>query len=308
MQPGQFFTEYLDDWPKIKRYVLRDDWEKAQEFNTNARRDGIIFALPYGGILTDRKLLKPQDYHGDILRPPYPTCIFEFVGDHNANVPYENRSSKRIAVAFDRGEHVELMVIAQRDLDGRWMPPPVLFRLPYNEKRIFQLNPETGLSSTAGLLPYLINTCAHMLAACDGDIEKFYSTMAYDFGDELWAYLDFCRVMNERQVDFTDIDPDKAKNQMRRARGKVPLFAYKVLTIGKKKRKSAHLGGTHASPRSHLRRGYYRTSKTGKRHWVQPCMVKGETPGFVHKDYRVEGDEETLHVAETCKENEETFT
>ena len=85
------------------------------------------------------------------------------------------------------------------------------------------------------------------------------------------------------------IEPDEAKNRMRRARGKAPLFTYKVLTIGKKKRKSQHQGGTHASPRSHLRRGYYRTSKHGVRHWVQPCMVKGETPGFVHKDYKVEG-------------------
>ena len=79
---------------------------------------------------------------------------------------------------------------------------------------------------------------------------------------------------------------------MRRAQGKAPLYTYKVLTIGKKKPKSRRLGGTHASPRSHLRRGYYRTSQKGIRHWVQPCMVKGGTDGFVHKDYRVEGQTE----------------
>ena len=32
---------------------------------------------------------------------------------------------------------------------------------------------------------------------------------------------------------------------------------------------------------------YYRTSKKGVRHWVQACVVKGETPGVVHKEYRV---------------------
>jgi hypothetical protein len=90
-------------------------------------------------------------------------------------------------------------------------------------------------------------------------------------------------------VTFEDVEPDAKLNKMRRARGKTPLFTYKTLIIGRKKRKSQLLGGTHASPRSHLRRGYYRTSPKGIRHWVQPCMVKGETEGFVHKDYRVEG-------------------
>jgi hypothetical protein len=290
MQPGQFLTEYLDAWPKVKRYVIREDWEAAQEFNASARRDGILFALPYGGILRERRMEKPYDFDGDILRPPYPVCVFEFVGDHDANVPDENRSSKRILVAYDRGNYVELMAVAHRDIDGRWMPPPVLFQLPYAEKRLFQMSPDVGMKSTARIVPYMLNTCAHMLLACGEDMAKFKSTMAYDFGDELWAYLDFCRSINENEVTFEDVEPDKAKNQFRRARGKVPLFAYKVLTIGKKKRKSRHLGGTHASPRSHLRRGHYRTSPKGVRYWVQPCMVKGETDGFVHKDYRVEGD------------------
>jgi hypothetical protein len=108
---------------------------------------------------------------------------------------------------------------------------------------------------------------------------------------DLATYAEFCRTIHENHVTFEDIEPAAKLNKMRRARGKAPLFTYKVLTIGKKKRKAAHQGGTHASPRSHLRRGYYRTSRNGVRHWVQPCMVKGETPGFVHKDYKVEGVE-----------------
>lgn len=288
MQPGQFLTEYLDAWPKTKHHVLQNDREKAVEFNFAARREGIIFALPYGGIMTDRNIQKPLSFDGSILRPPYPVCILEFVGDHNASVPPANRSSKRIVVVSDKGDHAELRAVAHRDVDGRWMPPPVSFRLPYDEKDLFQLRPDTGLSSTARIVPYMLHTCASMLALCNEDMDQFMRTMAYDFGDELWAYLDFCRTLQDRHVDFSDVEPDAAKNRMRRARGKAPLFTYKVLTVGKKKRKSAHQGGTHASPRSHLRRGYYRTSKNGVQHWVQPCMVKGETPGFVHKDYKVE--------------------
>jgi hypothetical protein len=291
MQPGQFLSEYLDAWPKTKHSVIGEDKPKAEIFNTLARRDGILFALPYGGILLERKLDKYMKFSGNILRPPYPVCVFEFVGDHRACVRNENRSSKRVVVAVDKGDHVEIMATAHRDIDGKWMPPPVLFQLPYDEEGVMQINPETGLSSTARVVPFLLNTCATILYACNEDMDTFMRNMAMDFGDELWAYLDFCRVVNENEVTFDDVEPDAAKNKMRRARGKAPLFTYKTLVIGKKKRKSQHLGGTHASPRSHLRRGYYRTSQKGVRHWVQPCMVKGETDGFVHKDYRVEAVE-----------------
>jgi hypothetical protein len=128
------------------------------------------------------------------------------------------------------------------------------------------------------------------LIADDGmTLEQFYDTHA-KFSIKIFVnYVCFCGILNEFHTEFEDVEPNVATNKMRRARGKPPLFSYKTLTIGKKKRKSRHLGGTHASPRSHLRRGYYRTSPKGIRHWVQPCMVKGETEGFVHKDYRVEG-------------------
>jgi hypothetical protein len=52
---------------------------------------------------------------------------------------------------------------------------------------------------------------------------------------------------------------------------------------------SEYKGGTHASPRQHLRRGHYRHyKKTGKIAWVNQCTVGSLTNGYVHKDYRVE--------------------
>lgn len=47
-------------------------------------------------------------------------------------------------------------------------------------------------------------------------------------------------------------------------------------------------GGTHASPRWHKRRGYWRTmKKSGKQVWVQPCEVGKKSDGMVYKDYEV---------------------
>lgn len=47
-------------------------------------------------------------------------------------------------------------------------------------------------------------------------------------------------------------------------------------------------GGTHASPRWHKRRGYWRTmKKSGKVVWVQACEVGSKSNGMVYKDYEV---------------------
>jgi len=52
--------------------------------------------------------------------------------------------------------------------------------------------------------------------------------------------------------------------------------------------KPEHKGGTHASPRWHKRRGYWRTMrKSGKQVWVSECEVGTKSNGMVYKDYQV---------------------
>lgn len=49
-------------------------------------------------------------------------------------------------------------------------------------------------------------------------------------------------------------------------------------------------GGTHASPRWHKRRGYWRhMKKSGKVVWVQACEVGKKSNGMVYKDYEIVG-------------------
>lgn len=286
MQPGQFFTEYLDMLPRLKHLVSKRDYKAAVECAVTARRSGVMFALPNGGRMTDRA--KSVSMAGDLFRPPYPVCILEFVGEHRPEVPVGDRATKRVIIVVDKGTHVDIFPLAYRDRDSAWHPAIFKFSLGYGAEVSGSVLSGTFklLTAFSGVMPDTFSRIAD--GYYKGDLNNFGSCMADDFVDELWAYADFCRVLHENEVTFDEVKPDKAQNQSRRARGKAPLFTYKVLTVGKKKRKSRQLGGTHASPRSHLRRGYYRTSKHGVRHWVQPCMVKGDTDGFVHKDYRVE--------------------
>ena len=285
MQPGQFFTEYLDSLPKLKKLLHVADYTITEASAVKVRKHATMFVLPEGGVLTDRKL---KSFSGELLRPPYKHVVLEYT-DIPGDLPVgQIRSSKRIVIAVDMGTYVTILPCVFNDKEQAWVPHIYMATFNYTDPDIFYI--KDGVSNVKVkydvCLPMIFKAISQQWT---GTIKSLTQQIADDLRDEMNAYIDFCYVLHNNEITLDDVVPDKTKNQFRRARGKAPLFTYKVLTIGKPKRKSKHLGGTHASPRSHLRRGYYRTSRNGIHHWVQPCMVKGDIDGFVHKDYKVEG-------------------
>lgn len=290
MQPGQYFTEYMDSLPKLRKLIHPADYMIAAKTVERVRENAHFFALPPGGVLTDRttKTLKPVS--GEMFRPPYNWVVLEYEAIPGPTPVGQALCPKRIVLAMDvGGEAVHILPCLYNETEQRWIPHIYMARMQYGEpEAVYVLGNELHARvEYTYCLPKLFEA---MRSQWSGDRDSFMLQIAHDLRDEINAYLDFCYVIHNHEITYDEVEPDKAKNQFRRARGKAPLFTYKVLTVGKPKRKSRHLGGTHASPRSHLRRGYYRTSKNGVRHWVQPCMVKGETDGFVHKDYKVVGE------------------
>lgn len=283
MQPKHFFTEYLSE---LNSGLLRDyskiDRERAEGLAKRIRQQAILFAVegdPYSDEYWEE--LRGREMH---LKPPYPVCVLEYMLPD----PKSGVMRPRMIFVSDEGDGVILVPVENYSairLDVGWIPPVGGLHVSYDVKK--------GEIPTITLRTSLPDTFAEAVKAfeqhnTDPDRE-FMDFILGVWASDLNTYITFCKNLHEYEVTFADIEPDKDRNKLRRARGKTPLFTYKVLTIGKPKRKSKHLGGTHASPRSHLRRGYYRSSRNGVRHWVQPCMVKGDTDGFVHKDYKVEG-------------------
>lgn len=82
--------------------------------------------------------------------------------------------------------------------------------------------------------------------------------------------------------------PDDKLNKKRIKNGKVPLFSYKTLHIKTDESKTSKpdQGGTHASPRLHLRRGHIRHLPKGNI-WITDCVVGDVKKGIVLKDYKV---------------------
>jgi len=298
MQPGYYLTHFLDNMKKHMHRHTPADVKKMERLLRDVK-SAVCFQLPKNGILfKDDEHLDdmPLDAEG-FTRPPYPVVAMEFdfeIPDGSTeHVVLIMIDMPEIVTADGRKGGVYCIPTATSPEDGNWKVPTFGFMLPYTQFGTWSVEGK-GWTHHVGFQPFLPDAMLE-LAEMNEKADRIETFMQEMYEEEIMfyvrGYLHFCAALGMHDVSFTDIEPHKGRNKMRRALGKAPLFTYKVLTIGKKKPKTRQLGGTHASPRSHLRRGHYRTApKSGRRYWVEPCMVKGETPGFVHKDYRVEGD------------------
>lgn len=100
-------------------------------------------------------------------------------------------------------------------------------------------------------------------------------------------YKAFFSALNCSNINSVEHSPSEKLQKARAKRGKQPLFSYWTLEIDLPKSRAVgeDYGGTHASPRLHLRRGHPRQYAPGKYCWVQPCVVGNKAAGMVHKDY-----------------------
>lgn len=286
MQAGQYFSGFLEAIAKLgSRFnYTKQDIASLSDFLRRAKLHGVLFSL--GEIIYDRDEASSYVADHDLPRnPPYPVCILEYKGADSTDDPTAEPALV-IAVEAKAQDSVLLIPIRYyRDQKAGWLPPFFAIKLSYDKG-------DTERYTVGIMMPdaYKESEKLYLEDNPTGDFGLFCISNS---ATALQAYLGFCKTLHENEVTFTDVVPDKKANQMRRARGKAPLFTYKTLTIGGPKQQGhGKGGGTHASPRSHLRRGHYRTLKSGKRIWINSFMVVGNGEGFVHKDYKVLGGQD----------------
>jgi hypothetical protein len=264
IRPGNLLTSFMDTMKRTSG-ISRNDVKAMRKRVEMAATRGVKFISPPAPILDFDTPMLLSDF-----RPPYPVTVIE--GDQ---LP----GACGLVIAHDTGDSVELNFITHAEAGtetlsggtGGWFVSPLMCRIPYSDASAHD--------------PYDMDVKIILKEAMK---EQDLSMDSYKPAIRFYAAV--CQILANHNVETSDVEPDAKAARSRRIRGKAPLFTYKTLIIGApKKRQVVRGGGTHASPRSHLRRGFYRTSPKGVRHWVQACMVKGETPGLVHKDYQVEG-------------------
>lgn len=111
---------------------------------------------------------------------------------------------------------------------------------------------------------------------------------ANDITGEVSTVIEFLCALACSNTELIDGQPPKeSANKKREKKGKAPFYTYKILTV-KPSRGGGEspYGGTHTSPRVHLRRGHIRRLKT-KTVWVNATVVGDKSRGMVTKDYAV---------------------
>jgi hypothetical protein len=123
------------------------------------------------------------------------------------------------------------------------------------------------------------------------DGEEVFKQSMKDIASEVSALLELCEALSCSNVHHQVMEQiNPAINQRRIRDGKVPLYETRTLWIdvpGESKGSGEWQGGTHRSPRQHLRRGHIRNLQSGKKVWVNAALVGAKKSGFIKKDYAI---------------------
>ena len=109
----------------------------------------------------------------------------------------------------------------------------------------------------------------------------------YDMIDEVNCVLNMMEALSCRNVSTEQL-PVKNNKLAQRKKGALPYDLYHVLVVNSRtNQKSPDQGGSHRSPREHLRRGHIRRLQSGNI-WVNSTIVNHGHHGKVHKAYALE--------------------
>lgn len=221
------------------------------------------FLLPYGGhILDDRELRALDDSFP--LRLPHTFIALEFL--EHLEGDGQRVQAKRVVFAREDKDDIFILPFAWLPQHGEWATAPTL-RLPKTGYLDRSVKGETGF-----------------FAACVGGAETRDQVKHNDVS----VLLSFCNALQCSNVGTERIEP---RRPGKKAKNGLPFDTYHVLTIDVARRGSGSngtAGGTHRSPREHLRRGHIVRPEGRRPYWRNATVVNaGKCAGRIEKDYRV---------------------
>ena len=285
----------------------------------NPIKNSVHFALPDTGVIFDDEY---RGIRGEEVRLPFPSITLEYYFPYGDGKLEKDHvwSSKRLILAteytseqvaleypeydFDFGEP-DMMWIAVYGAsffpeDGLWAVEPFGWLMPSAWDRQFvKKSGETvfsnrfqdsreGVGVNGYILP-LIKSILERVHEAEG--EAGIQSCVKDIGNETASILELCEALSCSNVHHRAIDTvDPAVNQRRVRDGKVPMYETRTLWIDVPNFEGVSTewqGGTHRSPRQHLRRGHIRNLQSGKKVWVNATVVGAKENGMIKKDYAI---------------------
>ncbi len=312
MQPANYCTHAIEFLSKYlsSMHRLRPEYGAWCRTICNSMRTGVKFQMPDGGrILTDGLEMLPER-----IRLPYPEICIEYAYRDGTSglAPGFAESPERVLICREitaeeiaagnkkrfasgiynagSGPFIMFTYVARQkapDLPGghMWGPGAAWCLFPQTRDAAHMLTPDGLHKSEVGFLSEDFQGWREYVERSGGRVDEVVS---YDFMTEIPVILSLVQALSCTNVGQTTIPaPDKLNKHRARA-GRTPFFEYKILEIEAPAAsiRSPDQGGTHASPKMHLRRGHIRRLPKGNI-WINAMVVGRASAGTVVKDYRV---------------------
>ena len=288
----------------IKNYPI-DELEKNLIKNRFLYKikDAIHFSVPDNGTIFDDNL---KGIRGEELRLPFPTITIEYTSvelHENINDGYD-KSSKRLIFAteltkdevkswygnitrnYDLGDKCICIFTAYFiDKYNTWEFSPFGFVIPtkWDTQNFLRTKGENGIFGN------LIILSNDILKLCNVKTKEDFDKLSNECCEESNILLEFLEAISCSNVGYKPIEEINHKLNIKRInQGKLPFYETYTLVIDSKEitESSNTFGGTHRSPRQHLRRGHIRRLPT-KKVWVNSAIIGNSKNGIIQKDYAV---------------------
>jgi hypothetical protein len=293
-----------------RRYKQKGGHHTANMYQVVAdllKEDAVKFALPDGGrLFTGKHSLSPED--SDLLHLPFPVIALEyFVSSGPIHDPVQQCDApKRICLALENsdsslGNEAGIFVIPS------WYDnAQKIWVLPASQAFIPKRQDHSPDSLCRIDIPSFTKSdlCIQMVPLLKEEYD--YGVQQYgvnemerrgflDVIDEVNSLLCFLHALSCTNVLARESQDQKDLDKINRKRlqkGKRPFFTYKILEIvvpieRSSKQEPSGDEKKRNPPRMHLRRGHIRRLPSGKRLWINACVVGNRSKGLIKKDYRV---------------------
>ena len=308
-QIGHFFAKYLEEWEAAVEGYARPEVEKEIKTTTRILHElddkSSHWALsPDAFHLVWHTDIHSADFEG--VRLPYESMIVEYVFD------YQSLGLDKLDVGEGRDDAPNRFFIMTEmddsrfvlcsgfklspetdpDLPVRWVLCPICLSIPYtslenlsawmtHEKGGFSVNLSGEFCKMHPSMPVYDAAVAEM-----DDAALRRST--HDMFDEFRMAVGLLAILSCNNAPVREVAPPEKLNRKRAKSGKKQIPVYRTLHVtSHQERSRTATCGTHASPRTHWRRGHIRNQPTAKgvvRKWIRPMIIgsgKAELPEIV---------------------------
>lgn len=250
------------------------------------------FMLPVNGEIV--KHTTPIHLKFEDLKLPFDKCVFEYSVEasfYNGEHPDYDQPDSTVLIVEKTEDSLTLFPIwhTRNKLTNTPAWAPSMYGVMINADSFIEVREDRTVG--VGAPKIVIPAEAAFGRVYETLTEESMQQLVLDVMDELRVVAHFamlCGCDNVTPKKVHTVSEEAAR--IAKLRGKPRPYDYWVLDVYMSDTQESYeggSGGSHASPRFHVRRGHIRRYQTGKTTWVRQCAVGTPELGVIEKTYRV---------------------